>query len=196
MRIQIATVSALTLLLGACGQSATEPTNSDTLAAPAPAEVKADDVAEAMAPGGVAIVDAWVRPPVGDRAVAAGYGTISVERGNVDVISVASPIAESVELHTHLMNDEGVMRMVEIETIPVSSEKPTVMRPGGKHLMMFGVTQAPEMGSTVPLTFTFNTGETLTVDALVRAATEADMGESHDHGDHSHDHGDHSHDGQ
>lgn len=89
--------------------------------------------------------------------------------GTVDhaVIAAASDAAEHVELHTHVMDGE-VMRMRQVEKIGVRAGQTTVLEPGGLHVMLLGLKQPLQAGTTVRVDLTFDDGSTETVDAPVR----------------------------
>lgn len=72
------------------------------------------------------------------------------------LLAASSPAAERVELHTHSMDANGVMRMEEVEEgfdLPADGE--IVMERGGAHLMFLGITEPFVDGATVPVTLTF-----------------------------------------
>ncbi|MCC2097410.1 MAG: copper chaperone PCu(A)C, partial [Hyphomicrobiales bacterium] len=64
----------------------------------------------------IAIDDAYARS-AGARAIAGAAFFMIENHGTEDdrLIAARSPVAERVELHTHIADGEGVMRMVEVE---------------------------------------------------------------------------------
>lgn len=105
--------------------------------------------------------------------------------GPVRLVASASPIARKVELHTHLMVD-GVARMREVEGgVEALAGKTVTLEPGGLHVMLMGLSEAPEVGATFPVTLTFDTGQVLELEAEVAPLTGAAKG----HGASSHGHG-------
>lgn len=70
------------------------------------------------------------------------------------LLSAASDIAEKVELHTHLM-DNGVMKMRAVEAFEVAPGAPTILQPGGHHIMLIGLHRGLTEGDTFPVTLTF-----------------------------------------
>ncbi len=106
------------------------------------------------------------------------------------ITGARSDVAQRVELHTHIEDDQGVMRMVEVEEgfpLPVDGE--VIMARGGDHVMFLGLHRPLEQGDEVEVTFVFEGGAEATV--TVPVDNERQPG-AHDH-DHGHDHG-HSHD--
>lgn len=72
------------------------------------------------------------------------------------LISAASDISKRVELHTHIENDEGVMRMVHVEEgFIVPAGGMVHLKRGGKHVMFMGLNEAMEHGGEVTFTLIF-----------------------------------------
>jgi len=114
------------------------------------------------------VSDAWVRAS-GARPVTAAYAVLE-NTGSADrtIVSAASPVAKSVELHEMKMQD-GMMRMSPVKQIVVPAKGKVSLRPGGLHVMLFGVTNALKPGERIPLTFQFQDGTAVTTSAEVRA---------------------------
>lgn len=72
------------------------------------------------------------------------------------LIAVSSDAAARTELHTHLEDGNGVMRMVHVEEgFELPAEGMIAMQRGGKHVMLMGLNDAMEQGETVTITLTF-----------------------------------------
>ena len=82
------------------------------------------------------------------------------------LVAAESPVAERVELHTHMM-DGGVMRMREVKAIEVHPGTPTVLQPGGLHIMFIGLRAPLKEGAAVPLTLVFEKAGRLAISAQV-----------------------------
>lgn len=110
---------------------------------------------------------------------------VLVNPGSEDdrLIAARSPAADRVELHTHLADPTGVMRMVEVEdgfAVPAGGRHELAR--GGDHVMFLGLTGPLEAGGTVPLTLLFErAGE---IELEVTVDNQRGMG----HGDHGHAH--------
>lgn len=105
------------------------------------------------------------------------------------LVSSSSDIAQRVELHTHIQDTGGVMRMVEIEDgIELPAGETVLLERGGLHVMFMGLNETLEHGDEVEVTFTFETADPVTmmipVD-LERMPEHGGHGHSHGHGDHS-----------
>ena len=82
--------------------------------------------------------------------------------GTLDDLLVAakSDAAEVVELHTHLETD-GIMRMRQVEGgFPIPAGGTYELARGGDHVMMMGLKEPLEDGTSVTITLVFeNAGE-------------------------------------
>lgn len=98
----------------------------------------------------------WVRAHPGGRDVTAGYVTITLGEDDwPDRLIGAEIEGGRIELHTHEMDDNGVMRMRRIDASPeFSHENPLVLAPGGMHLMIYDHPRLEE-GDEVRITLRF-----------------------------------------
>ncbi len=119
--------------------------------------------------------DAFIMAPIGGRDVTMGGIEVSVEGGDIRLVSVETDIAEAVETHSMEMVD-GKMTMRPVEGYPVKPGEPLDLDRGGNHLMLFGVSEGLTAGQTVDMTLTFEAedGEILTLvaEAEIRALGE------------------------
>jgi len=83
------------------------------------------------------------------------------------IVRAQSPIAQRVELHTHLMED-GMMKMRQIKQIDVPAKGKTSLKPGGLHVMFLGLKSALTPGQSVPITLIYEDGSKTTIHAPVR----------------------------
>lgn len=134
--------------------------------------------AAAAQPAGVK--DAWVRAPAPGQQVAGAYMELTA-RARLALISVASPVAGRVELHSTAV-EGGVMRMRPVDRIDLPADKPVKLAPGGLHVMLMDLKQALKPGDRVPLTLTVQRPDSsravFTIEAEVRAAAP---GPAHHH---------------
>jgi len=87
---------------------------------------------------------------------------------NITLMGVSSDVAKRVELHTHIDNGEGIMQMTEIEggiTIPAGGMH--MMKRGGDHVMMMGLTKSLVDGETIFVTLEFESGAEMDVEIPV-----------------------------
>lgn len=117
-----------------------------TLATPALAEIE--------------IHDGYARS---SNAMAGAAFMVIHNLGDTDdrLIGVASDAAQRVELHTHMEDADGVMRMIHVEEgfdLPAGSE--IALKRGADHVMFMGLTAPFEQDDMITLTFTFeNAGD-------------------------------------
>ena len=134
--------------------------------------------------GAIHIEHPWARASLGMAKAGAAYMVLTNEGSVADrLISASSDVAETVELHTHMM-DDGVMRMRQVEAIDVDPGTPSVLEPGGLHVMLIGLKQQLVAGESFPMTLTFEQAGEVTVEVAVEA-----MGSNMGGHDHNHDHG-------
>jgi len=77
------------------------------------------------------------------------------------LIAVTTTAARKTELHTHIMDANGVMMMREVKAgFEVPAHSAISLKRGGNHIMMMGLTQPMIQGDVVTLSLTFeNAGE-------------------------------------
>lgn len=120
--------------------------------------------------GGVHVDHPWSRATAPQARNGAAYFVLNATGADSDrLLSAASPVAEKVELHTHLMED-GVMKMRPVVAIEVAPGSPTALQPGGLHVMLLGLKAPLVKGEKFPLTLTFEKAGELKVDVNVEDA--------------------------
>lgn len=80
------------------------------------------------------------------------------------LIGASSPISERAKLHIHSMDDQGVMRMREIDgSITLPGRNAIRLEPGGMHVMLLGINRPLIQGNTFPLTLSLRSGRVLDI---------------------------------
>jgi copper(I)-binding protein len=105
--------------------------------------------------GPIAIEGAFARAAAASGGASAAYMTITTDGAADTLVAAASPAARKVELHTHTLDDQGVARMRQVMAIAVEPGETTVLKPGGLHVMLMGLTQELAEGGALELTLTF-----------------------------------------
>lgn len=137
--------------------------------------------AAAQAP--LVVHEPWARAAMAGRTSAA-YMTIENTTDTLDrLVAASSPIARTVELHTHIM-DGAVMRMRPVTAIEVNPGEPAVLRPGGLHIMLIDLSRQLRAGETIPLTLRFERAGEVTVEVPVQPAGAAGPGQGGAHRGH------------
>ncbi|WP_146344133.1 copper chaperone PCu(A)C [Phaeobacter marinintestinus] len=72
------------------------------------------------------------------------------------LVSASSDVAQRVELHTHMEDANGVMKMMEVEEgFPVPAGGEHALARGGDHVMFLGLNQPFNQGDLISVTLTF-----------------------------------------
>ena len=116
----------------------------------------------------ITIADAWARESPPSTTNGAVYMTLLNQGQATDrLVSAAGEVSETIELHTVRM-EESMMKMRRIDAIPVVPGIPTMLKPGGFHIMLLGLKQPLVAGRTFPLRLRFEQAGEITVDVSVR----------------------------
>jgi copper(I)-binding protein len=118
--------------------------------------------------GEIHIGHPYARPTMPGQTSGAAYLTLKNNGKAADkLISIASPAAKSVEIHT--MSMEGnVMKMREVPNIELKPTATVEMKPGhGFHIMLVGIRQTLKVGDKIPLTLTFEKSGKIEISASV-----------------------------
>ena len=119
--------------------------------------------------GQIVISDAYARSAGPLAKAGAAYMKIMNHSDESDrLIGVQSDIAKKTELHTHLKDDNGVIRMVRIdEGIEIGSMKEHRLVRGGQHIMFMGLKEAFKTGKIIPVTLFFEIAGEVGVEIVV-----------------------------
>jgi periplasmic copper chaperone A len=105
--------------------------------------------------GTIRVETAWARASAGEAKNGAAYMTLhNVGTGTDKLLSAASAVAGKVELHNHIMVG-NVAQMRPVDAIEVSPGSPTVLQPGGLHVMLLDLKAPLKAGQSFPVTLTF-----------------------------------------
>ena len=128
------------------------------------------------------VSDAWVRASVPHQQSTGAFMTLTADADS-KLVSVASPVAKTVQVHEMTMNGD-VMGMREVNAVELPAGKAVTLDPNGLHVMLMGLNGQVKEGEKVPLTLTVESAkgvkETVEVQAEVRPLT-AEAGSGHDH---------------
>lgn len=114
------------------------------------------------------IRDAWMRQPLGERKEAGVFATIDNSGAATRaIVSAAADLAEKVELHEMKMA-AAMMRMSPVKQIEIPAHGQVELKPGGYHVMLFGLKKTPMAGDTFRLTLTFDDGTTAAATVSIR----------------------------
>ncbi len=117
---------------------------------------------------GIAVSNAWARPPVTPTSPAAAYFVVT-DHGPADRLTgVSTPVAGRAELHESL-TEAGVMKMRAVDGVPLETGKSVSFGPGGYHVMLMDLKQPLKVGENFPMTLTFQKAPPVTVQVQVDA---------------------------
>lgn len=149
-----ATTLAAAILLGA------GPLASSVVQAAPPAQ-------GAPAAAGVEVRGAWARPTPPAADVAAAY--LEIRSRTADrLVGATTTAARRAEIHSTTLQD-GVMEMRHVESLPIAAGVPVVFKPGGLHVMLFGLPKPLVVGQRLPLELRFEKAGVVRVEVIVRA---------------------------
>lgn len=102
----------------------------------------------------VSISNAWVRENAPGQKIGAAYMTLTSDENSKLVYVEAPATAGSVEIHSMTMNN-GVMKMRMLEELALEANKPTALKPGSFHLMLFDLKAPLTSGKDVTFKLCF-----------------------------------------
>jgi copper(I)-binding protein len=129
------------------------------------------------------IVEPYARAtPPGAQSAGVWFRIENEGSGNDVLVGVASPVADTAELH--VMRMEGkVAQMRPVTAIGVPARATVTLAPNGYHVMLVGLHQPLAAGARFPLTLTFSKAGKIEieVDVIALSAPEPAAADSHAH---------------
>jgi copper(I)-binding protein len=142
----------------------------------------------------VKVEDAWVRGTVAQQQATGAFMRLTASQ-NARLVEASSPVAGVTEVHEMAM-DNDVMRMRQIQGLPLAAGQTVELKPGGFHVMLMDLKQTLQAGQNVPITLVFEDANQNRFTQQIQAPVRA-LGAGHGHGGHGHghgqDHGNHRH---
>jgi len=131
----------------------------------------------------IKVETAWARASAGESKTGAAYLTLHNMGTQPDrLLSVATPVAAKAEMHNHIMVG-NVAQMRPVDAIEVSPGSPTVLQPGGLHLMLLDLKAPLKAGQSFPVTLTFEKAGKVEANVAVQGLrAPAPTGPMHKHG--------------
>ena len=115
------------------------------------------------------------------KAGAAYMKIMNHSDGSDRLIGAQSDIAKKTELHTHLKDDNGVIRMVRIDKgIEIGSMKEHKLVRGGQHIMFMGLKEPFETGKIISVILFFEKAGEISIEIVVDQDRK-DKKQSHSH---------------
>ena len=95
--------------------------------------------------------DAWVRSLPPGTAVTAAYGSLMNHGSDtVTIVNVTSTTGTEAQMHD-VIADGDQRKMVRLSAVDIAPGESLVFEPGGRHIMLLGITDALEEGSDLAL---------------------------------------------
>lgn len=134
--------------------------------------VRARVAAEAAKPR---VTGAWTRPAAmgGNAAIYASF-----TGGDADdrLLGISTAWADKAALHETVVDAQGVVRMLPaLAGFSLPARKLVIFAPGGRHVMLTGLTRALQARQTFPVIFNFEKAGAVRVMVEVRAAPAMPM---------------------
>lgn len=124
----------------------------------------------ATSAGSMHVEDAWARASMGMDRAGAAYLAVTNSTGQPDaLIGARSPAAASVELHETSAGASGQMAMHPVDRIDLPVGGRVALEPGGRHIMLIGLTADLVAGQEIEVTLDFEHAPDLLVKAPVKA---------------------------
>ncbi|MDQ8032572.1 MAG: copper chaperone PCu(A)C [Bordetella sp.] len=129
----------------------------------------------------LSVDDAWIRATVPGQKSTGAFMTLRAQ-ADTRLVGAQSEVARSTEVHEMRM-DGDVMRMRQVEAVPVPAGQAVELKPGGYHIMLMDVHRQMKTGEVVPLTLITESADgqrhSQQVDATVRPLATARDGTPH-----------------
>jgi len=117
---------------------------------------------------GVNVDDPYVREVPPGQMTSASFLTLKNDSDKeIALIKATSNVAKNVELHEHVQ-ENGMMKMRQVEKISVPANGTTTLKPGGYHIMLIGLTRKIKSGDMIDINLEFDDGSKQSIKADVR----------------------------
>ena len=94
---------------------------------------------------------AWVRSLPPGAEVTAAYGTLMNHGAEaVSIANIHSTLGNEAQMHD-VLSEGDQRRMVQLPSVDIAAGESLVFQPGGRHIMLLGVTDTPAEGSDIEL---------------------------------------------
>ena len=134
--------------------------------------------------GDIRIQEPFATPTRPGSLVGAAYFGALENRGTQAdrLLRASSPAAGRIELHSGEIGADGVMRMRELDNLPLPPKTATELRPGqGNHLMLMDLGKPLTAGESFPMTLEFERGGKVEVDVQVKVPDAGGGHSGHKH---------------
>jgi copper(I)-binding protein len=135
----------------------------------------------AAADSALEVTDPWIREAPPGAKVLAAYLVIANQGDQAATITViTSPDFERIEIHRTLVED-GVARMVPVDSLQIAAAGRAVLEPGGMHLMLYSPRRLLREGDSVALDIQQSDAARIRINAPVVKMNAGDEDGHHHH---------------
>jgi copper(I)-binding protein len=121
----------------------------------------------------IIVSDAYIREMPPGQTISASFMMLENNSDtDVSLYKVNSDIAKQIELHKHTEVD-GIMEMRRVKKITIPAKGEIVLKPGGYHMMLFGIKKGMKSGDSVELKLSFDNDTEQTVKVVVMDIMQA-----------------------
>ncbi|MCD2324744.1 copper chaperone PCu(A)C [Sphingomonas sp. IC-56] len=120
-------------------------------------------------PAEPAVEKAWARLPAVSGRPGAAYFTLKGGSQADKLVGIASPAATRAELH-ETMQHGGMSMMQPLREVALDAGKTVNFAPGGRHVMLFGLSPSLKPGAQIPLVLSLASGKKLEAQAQLVGA--------------------------
>jgi periplasmic copper chaperone A len=118
----------------------------------------------------IRVEDSWARASLGQARNGAAYMIVHATGAQPDrLVAASSPVAGKVELHNHIMVG-NVAQMRPVDAIEIVPGSPSVLQPGGLHLMLLDLRAPLQAGQSFPVTLRFERAGEVQIQVQIRPA--------------------------
>ncbi|MBW8173384.1 copper chaperone PCu(A)C [Ornithinimicrobium sp. Arc0846-15] len=175
MNRTFATLTTATLLafsLAACSTDDAETASTEAVA-------PETDMSTAGMDAALTLEDGWVKSA--DEGMTGAFGTLTNHTAeDIEIVSVEADFADMPQLHETVTDSAGASQMQQVDGFVVPAEGTYELAPGGDHLMLMGLNEAVESGTTADVTLVADDGTEWLLELPVREFDGAE--ETYDEG--------------
>ncbi|MCJ8169481.1 copper chaperone PCu(A)C [Atopomonas sediminilitoris] len=130
--------------------------------------------------GELHIMHPWARPLPAVAPNGGAFVTIMNHGAQADrLLGARTERAAVTEIHT-MEHHDGLMKMRQLEAVDIPANGQVQLQPGAQHLMLMGLKQPLEAGTSFPLTLIFEHAGEVTVEIKVEQPVDAPVADSND----------------
>lgn len=132
------------------------------------------------------VYDPFARATPPGAQVGGAFLTLHNHGDPTRLVGARSDAAALVQIHTHTIDEAGIMRMREVEEgIALGTHSTVTLAPGGLHIMLMNLNGPLKEGEEVDITLEFDNGKTVDVSVPIKSIAAGGTADHSGHGDHS-----------